>query len=91
MIAKKKLYITLSACSVILSIIALSLNIKTVPLIKKQHAITKNIQMLKEHNQQLQYHIEKESTLKKIEEKAKNLNMVYLPTKPIKHIIISSN
>ena len=90
MTQKNHIYIILSTTSIVLSITALILNIKTVPLIKKQHAITKEIQILKEKNQQLLYKIQKESTFEKIEQKAKSLNMVYLPTQRIKHLYLTS-
>ncbi|MAQ64726.1 MAG: hypothetical protein CL503_05435 [Actinobacteria bacterium] len=89
MIQKNHIYFILCTASIVLSITALILNIKTVPLIKKQHLITKQIQILKEKNQHLHYKIQKESTFENIEKKAQALNMVYLPSKKIKHIYLS--
>ena len=89
MVLRKKHYFLICFTALLLSIFALILNIKTVPLIKKQHLNTKKIRLLKEENQHLNYYIQKETTLEKIEEKAKKLNMIYLPTKKINHLFIN--
>lgn len=86
---KKQLYIFLCSCSLLLSILALILNIKTLPLIKQTQQNSKQITQLKEINRHLEYQIQKQSTYESIEEKALQLKMTHPSSRKITHYYLA--
>lgn len=85
---RKKFFIVLFFMSLIttVSIFALIINIKTVPLVKESERLTKEIRLLEEQNVSLYFQIESQTTFEAMHEKAIKLGLKQLKPHEMEHV-----
>ena len=90
MIAKKKIMLIFIYIFFI-SLFALILNIKTMPIINHRKYLVLELHQLKEKNKYLQFQIQQQTTFDRVQKKAEALGLVYPKFNHIEHILLPDN